>query len=418
MRPNLTLPGCRELEAIQAMDWSRAVKEGKRNSKKAQLAKRGSLPPRQPGEVLKTLSWMAPRIYAMARREPGMACLLLGLDLPQIHLLGFALAHDPDGRAPHLVTAAVGASARSVLRSFRQEAAKGLARVLRLLPDEPMSQEDYRLLASVLSDPVSASILHHWRRSVDSSLLHALGALPAELRTCPVLAALDGMQKGPRLLMEWIGLVAGRRGDPSDHRVRELVANAASKAGLRACITTLVDDLPLPDGLPPEMVGKYRRIDSPKELHRLGMKYRNCLRHRIDDVNAARSLFYAWDAADPGVICEVVRANRYGWLLGDCLGPKNEDPEPDVLEQIRASFREAGISSTNVSDFADIMVSNLSEDAENEESSDDDESDEDWPDDMDSILGAGAVAEHEEPIAETLAGDRRPRLRRQGRRRR
>jgi hypothetical protein len=320
---------------------------------------------------------MAPRVYAMARREPGLASLLLGLDRPQIHLLGFALAHDLDGRAPHLVTAAVGASTRSVLRSFRQEAVKGLARVLRLLPDEPMSQEDYRLLASVLSDPVSASILHHWQ-SVNSSLLHALGSLPAELRTRPVIAALDGMPEGPRLLIEWIGLVAGRRGDPSDHRIRELVSKATSKAGLRACTTTLVDDLPLPDGLPPEMIGESRRVDSPKELHRLGMKYRNCLRTRIDDVNAARSLFYVWDAADPGVICEVVRANRYGWLLGDCLGPNDEEPKPDVLEQIRASFREAGIASTDVSNFADNMVSNLSEDADNEESSDGDESDEDW----------------------------------------
>jgi hypothetical protein len=217
------------------------VKEGKRNSKKAQVAGRAILPPRQPGEVLKALGWMAPRVYAMARREPGLASLLLGLDRPQIHLLGFALAHDPGGRAPHLVSAAVGASARSVLRSFRQEAVKGLARVLRLLPDEPMSQEDYRLLASVLSDPVSASILHHWQ-SVNSSLLHALRSLPAELRTRPVIAALDGMPEGPRLLMEWIGLVASRRGDPSAHQVREMVSNASSKAGLRACIATLVDD--------------------------------------------------------------------------------------------------------------------------------------------------------------------------------
>lgn len=358
------------------------MKEGRKSSGKARNthAGRGLPPLRQPGELLKALGWMAPRVYAMARREPGMASLLLGLDRPQIHLLGLALAHDPDGRAPHLIRAAVGASARSVLRSFRQEAVKGLPRVLRLLPDEPLSDEDYRLMASLLSDPDSASILHHCQ-SIDSSLLHALGSLPAELRTRPVVSGLSGMPENQQLLMEWIGLVASRRGERGDHLVRELVSNATSKAGLRACIATLVDDLPLPDGLPPQMVGEARRVDSPRELQRLGREYRNCLRSRIDDVNAARSLFYVWNATDPGVICEVVRANRYGWLLGDCLGPKNEEPEPNVVEQIRARFRDAGIWPTAVSDFADSIVANLAEYTDNEESSEDDEGDdENWPD--------------------------------------
>jgi hypothetical protein len=370
------------MEAIQAIDRIRTVKEERKSSGKARntLAGRGLPPLRQPGELLKALGWMAPRVYAMARRELGMASLLLGLDRSQIHLLGFALAHDPDGRAPHLVRAAVGASARSVLRSFRQEAVKGLPRVLRLLPDEPLSDEDYRLLASLLSEPDSASILHHWQ-SIESSLLHALGSLPAELRTCPVLAGLNGMPENQQLLMEWISLVANRRGERGDHLVRELVSNATSKADLRTCIATLVDDLPLPDGLPPQMVGEARRVDSPRELERLGREYRNCLRSRIDDVNAARSLFYVWNATAPGVICEVVRANRYGWLLGDCLGPKNEEPEPEPLEQIRARFRDAGIWPTAVSDFADSIVANLADYADNEESSEDDEfDDENWPD--------------------------------------
>lgn len=310
---------------------------------------------RTPGELLKPLGWMAPRLFNMARRQPDLAVRLLGLERPQIHLLGFALAHNA---ADDMLGASIGAPARDVLRYLGMENMAGLGRVLRRLPGELLSLDGYRRIASLLGDSFSAGILHH-RKSIGPSLLRNLVNLPCDLRTQPIVVALEDIPRGPYWLQEWIGLMAERRGDPDERQVRALIAGARTTAVLRKRVEDLVESLPLPDGLPPLTVGNARRVDAPPEIRRLARRFRNCLRERLDEIHILTALFYLWDDGECEVICEVVREGRCSWLLKECLGPDNKEPQKDILQAIEAEFRAVAIWPHSVADFGVTMMRNI-----------------------------------------------------------
>ena len=306
------------------------MKEGKKNSKKARstLAGRGLLPPRQPGEVAE-----GPGLDGPASLRHGAAGTRNGQSAAGTGSTADPSARLRPGTRSRWPGATPGQGSRRRLGALRlalvpaggcQGAAPGAPAVAR------RAIVRRGLQAAGLAAERSSQRIDSPSLAVHQLVFAACtGVAPGRTPDCPVLAALrryagksaavDGMDRP--------GCKPARRSQrPS---VRELVSNATSKAGLRACIATLVDDLPLPDGLPPKWSVRPAGSTLPGNCTASGGSIETAFARRIDDVNAARSLFYVWDAADPGVICEVVRANRYGWLLGDCLGPKNEEPEPD-----------------------------------------------------------------------------------------
>ena len=113
-----------------------------------------------------------------------------------------------------------------------------------------------------------------------------------------------------------------------------------------AKITELVDDLPLPDTLPPKEIGGFRRLDAAAEIRNLAKNWQNCLADYLFNVNEGTSAIYL--SSDRQGVCFLCRYGRMGWFLLQAKGPKNAEIEPDQLAQIYAAFASAGIPQSSI----------------------------------------------------------------------
>ena len=112
---------------------------------------------------------------------------------------------------------------------------------------------------------------------------------------------------------------------------------------VRAKITALAEQLPLPDRLPCPRLGTFHRIDDPAQIRSLARLWQNCLGEYLHEVNEDTSLIYrAFDEASPAMAV-VVRANRLGWAVVDIKGPKNSDIDPKALSRHYELFLAAGM---------------------------------------------------------------------------
>ena len=112
-------------------------------------------------------------------------------------------------------------------------------------------------------------------------------------------------------------------------------------------IKHLVESLPLPDSLPPALIGNARRIDRPAELRALAKRWQNCLADYVQLIDDGGHAIYLWEDKAPAM-CLVERSGRLGWFLDQVKGPCNADLAPDRLDAIHRAFAEAGIRHSQI----------------------------------------------------------------------
>ena len=101
-----------------------------------------------------------------------------------------------------------------------------------------------------------------------------------------------------------------------------------------ARLKALISELPLPETLPPDQIGKARRIDRATEIHTLGKRYKNCLATRAKQIDAGECAIYLWDEPAAPALCQVTRRGRLGWILSEVLGPRNAELEQYFLHSV------------------------------------------------------------------------------------
>jgi hypothetical protein len=101
--------------------------------------------------------------------------------------------------------------------------------------------------------------------------------------------------------------------------------------------------LPLPETLPPDQIGKARRIDRAADIYTLGKRFKNCLATRAKQIDAGECAIYVWDEPAAPALCQVTRRGRLGWALGEVLGPGNAELEGAQLAKITTAFAQAGV---------------------------------------------------------------------------
>ena len=101
--------------------------------------------------------------------------------------------------------------------------------------------------------------------------------------------------------------------------------------------------MPLPETLPPDQIGKARRIDTTAEIYTLGKRFKNCLATRAKQIDAGECAIYLWDEPVAPALCQVTRRGRLGWALSEVLGPRNAELEETPLAEITTAFARAGV---------------------------------------------------------------------------
>jgi hypothetical protein len=262
-----------------------------------------------------------------------------------MHLIALALAHIEPPSSFETASLLVRGSTREVLQRVLGRWPMGIKRALKHLPSRVLRQQSYRLLIQLLNDPDGARVLHH-ASSIDDLVIEALAALPGPLRRLPLALSdwawkLNGLADGLQFLVSR-GLIAS-----FDEVVAEL-ATVTARPQVTAMIRGWVQNLPLPEIMPPASIGNARRLDDGEELSSLAKAWRNCLGSYAEDIDAGSCAVYLWEDAARPVACLTRRHGRLGWFLDEVKGPRNVEIEPDQLEVIAAAFAHVGVLRSRV----------------------------------------------------------------------
>jgi hypothetical protein len=283
-----------------------------------------------PGFLLAPFGWAAEPVAAMVRAD-RIALAVAHLNLPV-----------PPEIGPLLMRA----SERQVLNQVLGQPPVGIRRVLRNLPDAVLSRENYRRLVDLLVDPEAAKILHHADR-IDELTIRVLAELPQKLRKPLAFALADWPHKLDGLTDSLQFLVSHGVGSNVDELVAQL-ATVTTWPQLAAMVEFWVSRLPLPETVPPAMVGNGRRLDQVDAVCSLGRAWRNCLASYGCAIDAGSCAVYLWEDAERPAACLVNRHGRLGWLLDEVKGPRNSEVDRQQFALIATAFADVGVPSSQV----------------------------------------------------------------------
>jgi hypothetical protein len=301
--------------------------------------------PRPPGFLLTPFGWAAEPLAAMAAAEPSLLPDLFTISQARMHLIALALAH-LDTQVPPDIGLFARRSSRKVLDRVLGHAPAGIERALHRLPVAVLNRQNYRRLVNLLDDPESAKVLHHAAKISDSTI-RVLYEMPGPLRR-PLTAAVPGWSDKLDGLADGLRFLVSRGVAPSFDEIVADLLSVTQYGQLAAKFGDWVDGLPLPESMPPPIVGPARRLDRSGDVCALAKRWKNCLADYVPAIDAGECAVYFWENTEMPAVCLVRRHGRLGWFLDESKGPRNADLEPGPLEIVAATFAEIGIQTSRV----------------------------------------------------------------------
>ena len=291
--------------------------------------------------LLEPLGWVADRVGPLVEHDPRRLRQLITIDKRWMHLIGLTLAHMREH-----VTRDVGAfllenRQQEILATLFGHQPPGLDRALDRLPDRVLTANRYRQLVDLLNDRPIAKFFHH-ATAIDDAMIIGLHKLPVGLRR-PAIIKMVGQTPGLTMFVEGLQFLATHARVPFESLVTDIAAQT-QLGQIAAKIRSVIDELPLPDRLPPAQIETFRRIDRPPALRALAKAWQNCLADCVYSVNEGTYAVYFSDQMNAA--CLVCRYGRLGWFLSECKGPKNTDLDRAGLNQVQATFTKVGILPT------------------------------------------------------------------------
>ena len=252
------------------------------------------------GYLMAPFGWATKPVLALLEADPSLYRALFTLNRQRMHLIALALAHWPGETDPSWARLLLSGAPAAVLDVILGRRPAGLKRALGRLPVSVLPLESYRHLIELLDDPAVAKLIYHVE-SLTGDCICLLHDVPAPLRRI-VARAIDDSLLNPTGLMDGLRFLASRGAAPSfDALVAELGA-FRQPVQMTAHLAKLVRQLPLPEPIPPAVVGDARRLDSGTELRKLAKRWKNCLAgFYLDAVDNGRAAVYFWPHAEtPG----------------------------------------------------------------------------------------------------------------------
>jgi hypothetical protein len=274
--------------------------------------------------------------------DASLYSALFTLSRPRMHLIALALAYWPgEIDAPFARLLILGAPP-AVLDAVLGRRPNGLKRALGHLPVGVLPRASYRQLIELLENPATAKSIYHLD-SLEEEYLGLLHSIPAPLRRIAA-RAIDDLRVKPEGFTDGLRILAARGAASSFEALVADLAAIRQPMQFLARIDKLVQQLPLPELMPPVTVGGARRLDDIGEICRLAKRWKNCLAYcYLDAVNECRSAIYLWPHTRAPAVCVVNRHGRLGWALEEAKGPENADLPAARLEEICRAFAAAGI---------------------------------------------------------------------------
>ncbi|HEX4407383.1 MAG TPA: hypothetical protein VH206_01295 [Xanthobacteraceae bacterium] len=305
----------------------------------------------RPGFLMTPLGWLTEPLTTALKGDPDLLASVLELDEYRMHALALTFAiSNPNPPSLSNITALLAGNPNAALEHVLGNWPPGLRRVLQNLAGASvLAIESYRKLVFAIHDKPTATFLRH-RRDITEPLILALAALPSPLRTSAVFKLLDYIDGIDRFVPGLMHLC--ELADLSFDDFCKEIGALGHPDQVKAKVAAIIDRLPLPDRLPNEQIGHFRRVDEPAQIRALARSWKNCLADHIREVNEGASLVYLSPDKANEAAALLSRINRIGWAVVDIKGPRNIEIKPELLAKYYDTFRSANVS--RLSDVAAI----------------------------------------------------------------
>jgi hypothetical protein len=298
--------------------------------------------PLAPGHLLMPFGRSANPIATILEADHALCSALLTLSCERMHLIALALAQWPGPIDQAFARLVIEGPARTVIDRVLRRRPAGLKRALNHLPVGVLPEHSYRQLVELLEARATAKLLHHVD-AITEGYLGLLHSIPAPLRRITATAFND-LNAKPEGFSDGLRLLVACGAAPSFDALIADLAAIRQPLQFLARIRNLVRQLPLPDSLPPLLIGGARHLDDTAEICRLAKRWKNCLAdYYCDAVDECRSAIYLWPDAEVPAVCVVNRHGRLGWALQEAAGPENASLPRAKLHEICCAFAAAGI---------------------------------------------------------------------------
>ena len=248
-------------------------------------------PQRSPGYLMVPFGWAAKPLAVMLEADCSLYRSLFTLSRQRMHLIALALAHWPGEIDASFARLVIGGAPAMVLDAVLGRRPAGLKRAFSHLPVSVLPWASYKHLIELLEEPATAKLLYHLDL-LQGDYLGLLHNIPAPLRRI-VAGAVNDLGIKPEGLVDGLRFLAARGAAPGfDALVADLAA-IRQPPQFVARIGNLVQQLPLPEPIPPAMVGGAHRLDDVSEICRLAKHWKNCLASvYLVAVNDGRAAIY------------------------------------------------------------------------------------------------------------------------------
>ena len=297
--------------------------------------------------------WATADLVRLDQIEPGLIARLLTAQPRLRHAIFLAVAglsgamsDDGDGREDceaKLARVIRRERPRAIITHVFGDTPDGLMGALERLGAEPMSCAlSYLSLLDTFSDPASRAT---------AALITQLDS--ASEQTLKVINALDSPWRLPEVLKRIETISAARSVNKALAMVtavcsaatHEVVAQAIRRLPPQRTLADIVERFLLrADRFPDHPVRgdqDIRPLVTGRDFLATGVKYRNCLRERVDDALAGRAAYAEFRGE--AIIELRPLAGSFGWMLHDVHGPNNGLLAPDVRAGAQAKCLEIGI---------------------------------------------------------------------------
>jgi hypothetical protein len=301
---------------------------------------------RKPGFLLEPLGWVYEQLHDAIEADPTLIKPLFELDPVRLHLMALALSHMTGDVTAEIALMLLQGSKAEVLKHSLGHCPAGIDRILRHMPRKVFAIESYRKLVELINNPPVARYLHHCVRITERTIT-GLHSLPDILRRPAIMSMLDQVGCMSKFV-DSLRLLASRK-DVSFDLLAMQLASLNQPNQVAAKLRHWIDTVPLPEGLPPERIESFRRIDSVAEIRDIASTWRNCLASFVADVNNGTSLIYLSEQLQ--AVCLLARQGRMGWFVVEVKGPMNADLPHDQLREILDAFAAAGIPGISANEW-------------------------------------------------------------------
>jgi hypothetical protein len=230
-------------------------------------------------------------------------------------------------------------SLRRLVAAFAPSSPAGLIEALRRIEDSGWESDTISALRTVLHEGGEGLKTLRHANPISKELVEMLACLPAPLRRPRIVAALET----PHYATLAARSVHHCWGNKPDSRAMARMAERLERAPRRQTLFAwLVEELGLAQLAPPPVPGTdwFRPIQGSADIHRMALKFQNCLRSRIPWMLRGMAAYFEVIGDEPAIV--ELLADAVTWRIGEVRGFANEEISQALSHRIASYLFQAG----------------------------------------------------------------------------